>query len=209
MGKNDFNNKNNRNKNNTKNKSNNNNVKKRTNNDFKEDKKNKPNKFLVFLGVVVCLAISVYLMNYFFVEKNYIKINMSTDRKTEYITINGEDTLIFTQKYVSDLDYSMRYDTERIKVIKYKKYDIFKFIDAEKIFVMIEKSTIPDNCISSDIEFKYNNCAVKVDDFTEEYYISQNGKTFKITVKNPTKTTNDEIYKIIIDYMLNSFVING
>lgn len=162
-------------------------------------------KVLVFLGVIVsCIAV-VYLMNYFFVEKSYIKINMSTDKKLEYITLNGKEELISTQKYVSDLKYTMRYDVDNFMVFKYKSQDIYKFLNNEKVLVVVEESGLPSTCEAGNLDMTYNNCYVKIDNYTEEYYVSTNGKTYRITVKTPNNVQVDVGVKTRIDYMLNSF----
>lgn len=175
-------------------------------------KKNPSNTFimklLVFLGVIILCGIIIYLMNYFFVEKSYIKINMSTDKKLENITIGGKEELITTQKYVSDLDYSIRYDVNKFTIFKYKKQDIFKYIDAEKVLLVVEKSTSPGNCVNADLDTEYNNCLIKVDNYTDEYYISANGHSYKITIKSPNTSDYEKNIKDYIDYMLNSFEMN-
>ncbi|MBE6156923.1 MAG: hypothetical protein E7161_04160 [Firmicutes bacterium] len=162
-------------------------------------------KVLVVLGVIILCFVIVYLMNYFFVEKSYIKINISTDKKLEYITIEGEEELITTQKYVSDLNYSMRYDIDNFTVFKYKSQDIFKFVNDEKILVVVEESGLPNSCSTGSLDMTYNNCYVQVDNYTEEHYISTNGKTYKLTVKSPNTPEYQEGMKIRINYMLNSF----
>lgn len=161
-------------------------------------------KTLVVLGVIVLFVTIVYLMNYFFVEKNYIKINMSTDRKMEYIKVEGEDELITTQKYVSDLDYSMRYDTSSFKVFKYRKQDIFKYLDSEKVLVVVEKSTLPNTCNNGN-NSEYSSCVITVDNYTEERYISTNGEIYKLTIKTPNSSDYEEGIKSRIDYMLSTF----
>lgn len=161
-------------------------------------------KTLVVLGVIILSIAIVYLMNYFFVEKNHIKINMSTDRKMEYIKIEGEDELITTQKYVSDLDYSMRYDTSAFKVFKYRKQDIFKYLDSEKVLVVVEKSTLPSTCNNVN-NSEYSSCVITVDNYTEERYISTNGTVYKLTIKTPNSSDYEEGVKSRIDYMLNTF----
>ena len=162
-------------------------------------------KFLTFLGIVVFFIALVYLMNYFFVEKSYLQINMSTDKKLEYMTFNGKEELVPTQKYVSDLNYSMRYDVDKVTVFKYKKQDIFKFIDAEKILVVIEHSDFPSRCNVNDLENDQNNCTVRVNDYTLEYYIQSGQTVFKITIKTPNGAEEDETNQKRIDYMINSF----
>ncbi len=165
-------------------------------------------KLLTFLGVVVSLATCVYLMNYFFVQKSYIKINISTDKKVDTIQVNGENTSIVTQKYVSDLGYTMRYDISTFKVFKYKNQDMFKYLEAEKIIVIVEKGTVPTNCTTPGEEV-YNSCMITKDDYTKEYYITENDKTFKITVKTPGSNNYQEKIKARINYMLNSFEITN
>lgn len=174
-------------------------------------KENKNNtiqmKILVFLGVAILFVAIVYLMNYFFVEKSYIKINISTDKKLEYIEIEGERELISTQKYVSDLNYSMRYDIDNFEVFKYKTQDIYKFINNERVLVVVEESLLPNSCSAGSLDMIYNNCYVKVDDYTEEHYISTNGKTYRITVKSPNTSEYESGVKTRINYMLSSFEI--
>ena len=204
----------NTNKNNTKNNNKTNSVSKNNkieNNSKPEIKKNDEiektfgMKVLVFLGVVISCGICIYLMNYFFVEKSYIKINISTDKKVDTIKINNQSKAILTQKYVSDLNYSMRYDIDNFKVFKYKKQDIFKFLNAEKILVIVEKGTTPKNCSTSDNEV-YNSCMVTLDEYTKIYYVKENNNnTYKITVKTPNTSSNDRNIKSRIEYMLQSF----
>ena len=166
-------------------------------------------KVLVFLGVLIFSFIIVYLMYHFFVEKNNIKINISTDKKMEYININGKEELIVTQKYVSDLAYNMRYDINDFKVFKYKEQDIFKNLNDERILVVVEKSYRPSNCSESTIDTEYNNCYVKVDDYTEEYYISTSKIVYKVTIKTPGINEYDIKTKMSINFMLNNFKITN
>ena len=161
-------------------------------------------KVLVFFGVIISCAICIYLMNYFFVKKSYIKINISTDKKVDYIKINGSDQAIITQKFVSDLNYSMRYDVDTFKVVKYRNQDMYKYVDAEKIFVIVEKGVTPAQCSTPGEEI-YNSCMITLDDFSTEYYVTKNKRTYKITVKTPGKNNYKEEIKSRINYMLNSF----
>ena len=162
-------------------------------------------KILVFLGVIIlCFAI-IYLMNYFFVEHNDIKINMSTDKKVEFINIDGDDKLITTQKYVSDLNYSMRYDINNFIVFKYRDQDFYKYKDEDKIIVMVETSELPNNCTLETENQGYSKCTLIVDNFTEETYYTRDKKTFKITVKNPNTRDYEKNIKPLVDYMLKSF----
>ena len=165
-------------------------------------------KVLVFLGVVMlCFAI-VYLMNYFFIEHNDIKINMSTDKKVEFINIDGKDTLITTQKYVSDLNYSMRYDVNNFTVFKYHNQDFYKYKEGEKIIVIVEKSSLPKECKQKENDDEYSKCTLEVDDYTEENYVSLKGQTYKLTIKNPNTDEYKHKIKARIDYMLSSFEMN-
>lgn len=177
----------------------------------KEEKKLNKNtvimKILTFLGVVIFGFILIYLMYYFFVTKSDIKINMSTDKKLEYITIEGNEELIATQKYVSDLNYTMRYDINNFKVFKYKNQDIYKNLNDERVLVVVEKSNIPSNCVTTPAENEYNNCYIKVDDYTEEHYISTSAIIYKITIKTPGTVEYKEGVSTRINYMLNSFNI--
>jgi len=173
-----------------------------------ENKKNKfIMKFLTFLSVIILIVVVLYLINYFFVQKSNIKINMSTDKQLVYITVSGKEELIATQKYVSDLNYTMRYDISKFTVFKYKEQDIYKFIDNERILVVVEKSINPIACIESNLDTEYNNCYIDIDNYTTQYYISSNGNTYKITIKYPGVDYGEDA-KIRIQYMLNTFIIN-
>ena len=186
----------------------------KSNNTYKKsnESKNSKNTFirkiLVTLGVIVFFVIIVYLMNYFFVEHNDIKINMSTDKKVEFINIDGEDTLITTQKYVSDLKYSMRYDVNNFRVFKYREQDFYKYKDAEKVIVIVGKSVLPKSCTEEEDDNGYSKCTLEVDDYTEENYISFNGETYKITIKNPNNDVYRNKIKARVDYMIKSFEMN-
>lgn len=184
----------------------NNNSKK--NNSSKNNKNTITRKILVFLGVIVFFIAIVYVMNYFFVEHNDIKINMSTDKKVEFISINGEDTLITTQKYVSDLNYSMRYDVNNFRVFKYHDQDFYKYNDAEKIIVIVGKSTLPKECTGEKGVNEYSKCTLEVDDYTEENYVTFNGQTYKLTIKSPNTTEYRNNVKARVDYMIKSFEMN-
>lgn len=172
------------------------------------------NKFvqniLVVLGVILLCIIIVYLMNYFFVEKNYIKINMSTDKKVEYITINGNDVLMTTQKYVSDLNYTMRYDIDNFKVSKYRNQDIYRYKNAEKIVLIVQRANMPESCMTSTSEnSSYDSCIVKIDNYTKEYYYQKGSDSYRITVKTPNVSDYEQNINVKINYMLKSFTIRG
>ena len=172
----------------------------------------KPNiflkKLLTFIGVLVLFIIIVFIMKYFFVDKSNIGINYSTDKKLEYITLEGEKELISTQKYISELGYNMRYDVERFKVFNYKNQDIYRFVDNERVLVLVEKSSLPSDCNAEPLENGYNNCYKYIDDTMDEYYISFNNKTYRIIIKTPGGKEFQEGVKVRINYMINSFGIN-
>lgn len=193
-------------KTNTKNNSNSK-VKPNTKVEIKEN--NKKNSFimktLVFLGVLIFCFTLIYLMYYYFVANNDIKINMSTDKQIEYITLNGNDEMIITQKYVSDLFYSMRYDMNDFRIFKYKDEDIYKNLSDERILVVVEKSNLPESCTKITSTNEYNSCYVKSDDFTEYYYISSGTNVYKITIKTPGSNEYSEGIKARVNHMLSSF----
>lgn len=164
-------------------------------------------KTLIFLGVVIFCFIIIYLMYHFFVEKSDIKINMSTDKQIEHITIEGNDEIIMTQKYISDLSYSMRYDITEFKVFKYNKQDIYKNLNDERVLVVVEKAMLPSNCTKITSSSEYNNCYIKIDNYTEEYYISTNSKVYKITIKTPGTTEYLEGARVRIEHMINTFTV--
>ncbi|MBE5806326.1 MAG: hypothetical protein E7313_06470 [Clostridiales bacterium] len=163
---------------------------------------------LVVLGVIVLCVIIVYLMNYFFVEKSHIKINISTDKKLEFIMVGEEDELVTTQKYVSDLNYSMRYITTEFTVFKYKEQDIYKNVNNDSILVVVEPSDLPSTCPSVELANEYNSCYLTIDNYTDEYYISNNNNIYKLTVKKPNAKDYTSFIKSEISYMINSFEIN-
>lgn len=162
-------------------------------------------KLLVLLGVAILCFITIYLMKFFFVDRSYIKINMSTDKKLEYIKLEGQEELITTQKYVSDLNYTMRYDIENFTVFKYKGQDIYKFKNDERILVVVELSGLPTSCLSGTLNMEYNNCYVKTDNYTEEYYISTNGRTYKVMIKSLNTSEYISGVRSRINYMLKTF----
>lgn len=186
----------------------NNNKKKSSGNSKKIVYNNIIMKLLVFFGVIILTTTIVYLMKYFFVDKNNLQINMSTDKKLEYIIINNQEEVLTTQKYVSDLKYSMRYDVDNFKVFKYKGQDIYRFNTAERVMLAIEVSELPTNCTTTATQGDYNKCTIDVDEDTKEYYFSDNNTTYKMILKTPNDASKDENIMKRINYMINSFEIN-
>lgn len=195
------------NKKNTKNNTQKNNIPINKKSNQKVVKNTKNNSFimktLVFLGIVLFGFIIVYLMYYFFVKESDILINMSTDKQMETIVIEGKENLILTQKYVSDLNYSMRYDVSKFKVFKYKEKDIYKNLEDERVLVVVEKAPLPSNCAAASLNDQYNDCEVTVDNYTQEHYIYNNNSVYKILIKTPGDLTNG--IKDRINHMINSF----
>lgn len=190
---------------------NNNSVNDKTKKRNRSNKNNNKNVFvmktLTVLGVIIFCFILLYLMYHFFVENSNIKVNISTDKQIEYISVNGEDEMIITQKYVSDLFYSMRYDINEFRVFKYKEQDIFKNLNDERILVAVEKSTLPSNCTEIISSNEYNSCYIRSDDFTEYYYISLDNVTYEVIIKTPGQKDLNASLKANINQMLKSFSI--
>ena len=189
----------------------NNNIENTNNIKVKENSfdKNKPlTKLLIFLGTIILGILIILVMKHFFVDKNNIGINYSTEKKLEYIVLDGEKELISTQRYVSDLGYNMRYDVERFKVFKYKNQDIYKFVENESVLVLVEKSSLPSDCSSKPLENGYSNCYKFIDETMDEYYITSNNKTYRVLVKTPVDTEYTKGVKVRISYMISTFTID-
>ena len=69
--------------------------------------------------------------------------------------------------------------------------------------VFVSKADSPSNCTSTGLDNNYNNCFIRVDEYTEEYYISSNGITYKVMVRTPNTTEYQEGVRVRIQYMLN------
>lgn len=175
-----------------------------------EVKEKEPNKFIIklmtFTGTVLLCLSAILLMKYFFVDKNNLGTNYSTDKQLMYITLEGQEELISTQKYMSDLGYNMRYDIERFSVFKYKNQDIYRFKDNFDVVVLVEKSEFPAFC-NKDYSLNINNCYKFIDDTKDEYYITNDKKTYRVLVKTPSGTEYKEGVRTRISYMINSFEI--
>jgi len=164
-------------------------------------------KIVLLLGVIALGFIIFWLVKILILDKNCEKVNISTDEKQEYIMLEGEQEKITTKKYISDLNYSMRYDIDSFKVIKYKGQDIYIFLYNDLVFLTVEKSIVPKTCSSSDLDISYSNCYIKVDNSIEEYYISLKDAAYKITVKSPNTTEYQEGIRKRITHMIDSFEI--
>ncbi len=172
------------------------------------------NRLLVLIGVMILCAIAYYLSDYFFVKNSNLQKNMSTDKNVTCIDMSGRSVecgdevkkiTTTTQKYVSDMAYTMRYDTAAFKVFKYKGQDYYRFLNNDSIMVIVERGIIPSSCLTSNLENNYNNCYVMLDNFTEEFYVTKTNRTYKITIKKPGFNEYTEDIKARTLYMLNSF----
>lgn len=172
------------------------------------DKKNTIMNILILLGVAILCFVTVYLMNYFFVKHNNINTNYSTDKQLSEIQIEGQSEIISTQKYISDLGYNMRYDINNFVVFKHNNKDYYKFKHNDNVIVKVESSSVPTNCTNQVLETTLNNCYRKLDNYTEEYYITSNSKTFKVTIKSPNSSEYTSSVRTRIEIMLETFKVD-
>ena len=175
---------------------------------FEKDKSFKK-KLILIIGTTLFLILVIFLMYYFFFKKADLQINISTDKKFEFVYFNNEKTQFITQKYISDLGYSMRYDIENFKVFKYQDQDIYKCTTNSDIVIKIEKATLPSVCSKSSTteKFTYNSCEYLNDLANEEYYLYDKNNIYKITLSLPDELKNQNNYGEITDRMLSSFNI--
>lgn len=173
---------------------------------FEKDKSFKK-RIIIFLGTIIFIAIAIAVMYYFFYQRVDLQMNISTDKQIEFVYLNGNKEQLTTQKYISDLDYTMRYDINNFKVFKYQSEDIYKSLHEDEVVIKVEKSKAPSSCsgTSAGLTFAYSNCEVIVNSNMEEYYVYDSDKTYKITVNLPQSLKNTNNYYEIINLMLNSF----
>lgn len=172
---------------------------------FENDKSFKK-KFIIFLGTILFMAIVVSLFYYFFVYRVNLKINISTEKQIEFLEVDGQKVQLTTQKYISDLKYSMRYDVDKFKVFKYQEQDIYKGVEDEDVLVVVEKSQVPSSCgENTSLKNSYNNCNILISSDTEEYYVYKDKDVYKITVKLPVGIAYQKNYNEKITAMLDSF----
>lgn len=172
---------------------------------FENDKSFKK-KFIIFVGTILFMAITVSLFYYFFFYRVNLKINISTEKQIEFLEVDGEKIQLTTQKFISDLKYSMRYDVDKFKVFKYQEQDIYKGVEDEDVLVVVEKSKVPTSCgENASLKNSYNNCNILISSDTEEYYIYKDSDVYKITVKLPVGISYQKNYNEKITTMLDSF----
>ena len=174
----------------------------------KRGRKKSKKKVYTCIGVGILLIAAVYVMYFFFVQRSLLNSNYSTDKKIEYIALEGQTEKVTTQKYMSDLGYTMRYDVENFKVFKHGDQDIYSLRDNESVGVIVEKTSKPNTCHNSVLVLKFSNCFTKKDAKTDEYYIYNSDGAYKITVKTPGGFEYEEGAKKRIRYMLNSFELS-
>lgn len=176
---------------------------------FEQDKSFKK-KLIIFLGTAIFIVSLISVLYYFFVYRVNLQINISTDKQIEYIERGSEKEQITTQKFISDLNYSMRYDVTKFSVFKYQGQDVYRGLENEDVLVVVEKSKVPNNCLegTNSPNTSYNSCNILLDIETEEYYVYNNDYSYKIMIKKPTSLSTDMTYDLRINEMLKSFHIS-
>lgn len=177
---------------------------------FENDKSFKK-KFILFVGTVLFLLIIVSLMYYFFYKKVDLQMDISTEKKFEFVYFDGEKTQFTTQKYISSLGYSMRYDIENFEVFKYKEQDVYKSITNSDVVLSVEKTEIPKVCKINIVRLDstYNNCEVAIDDGLKEYYIYDKKDVYKVLISLPPELKEKNNYGDIIEKMITTFKIES
>lgn len=177
---------------------------------FEKDKSFKK-KIIIFSGTILVLLLLFSLMYYFFYKRVDLQMNISTDKKFEFVYFDGEKTQFTTQRYISDLGYSMRHDVENFEVFKYKEQDIYKCITNSEIVLSVEKTSIPKVCNVNIVRLDsaYNNCEVTIDDAIKEYYIYDKKDAYKVTISIPPELKEENNYGDIIERMITTFKIGN
>lgn len=172
------------------------------------ENENKAKKKLILLAGTIFLLLAIFIsVYYFFFYRLNLQTNISTDKKIEFKQINGKKEQITTQMYVSELNYTMRYDIANFKAFSYRNQDIYKGIKNEDILIVIENSTVPSACSNSTTNPKstYNQCEIIIDINTTEYYMYNKNNAYKITVNLPPLIEDQNHFDERIDLMLNTF----
>ena len=164
-------------------------------------------KFFLLMGTIIMCLLAILIMKHFFVDKSNITNNYSTDKRLVYVTIEGSEELVATQKYVSDSGYDMRYDVERFKVYRFRNQDVFKSLENDGLIMLIEKAILPADCNSDPLKTGYNSCYKYIDALKEEYFISVYDRVYKITVNIQSENDYNNELKERIKYMISTFEI--
>lgn len=165
-------------------------------------------KIIITIGVILVLILIILLMYHFFVKKSYITCNYSTDKKIEYITLNGKQEVMTTQKYIGCTpDYTIRYDVDSFDVFKYKDEDIFKYKNNEGVAILIRETEYPTKCDTS-IDIDSITCHITEGDDKDIYYMSKDNKNYQIIVKTPEYSELASSVNSRINYMLKTFAAN-
>lgn len=175
---------------------------------FENDKSFKK-RIILIVSTILFIILIASLMYYFFFQKADLQINISTDKKFEFVYFDNEKKQLITQKYISDLGYSMRYDIENFKVFKYQEQDIYKCTTNSDIVIKVEKASLPSACNNSSFstKFSYNSCEFLNALENEEYYLYDKNNIYKITLSLPDELREQNNYGDIIDKMLATFSI--
>lgn len=175
---------------------------------FENDKSFKK-RIILIVSTLLFVILIAFLMYYFFFQKADLQINISTDKKFEFVYFDNEKKQLITQKYISDLGYSMRYDIENFKVFKYQEQDIYKCTTNSDIVIKVEKTSLPSACSNSStsLNFSYNSCELLNALDNKEYYLYDKNNIYKITLSLPDELRSQNNYGDIIDRMLATFSI--
>lgn len=175
---------------------------------FENDKSFKK-RIILNVSTILFVILIAFLMYYFFFQKADLQINISTDKKFEFVYFDNEKKQLITQKYISDLGYSMRYDIENFKVFKYQEQDIYKCTTNSDIVIKVEKTSLPSACSNSStsLNFSYNSCELLNALDNKEYYLYDKNNIYKITLSLPDELRSQNNYGDIIDRMLATFSI--
>lgn len=175
---------------------------------FEKDKSFKK-KVIIFISTIILVCLIFFLIYYFFFKKLDLINDISTDKSFETIEVNGTKEQLVTQKFVSSLGYSMRYDVDSYEVFKYNDSDIYKNTVDNNIVISVSKSKLPSICsLEKNDKFNYNSCELINGFDNQEFYIYENNIAYKIVISLPQESKDKNNSEIILNKMLNSFIIN-
>ena len=112
---------------------------------FDKDKSFKK-KLIIFISTILLVILIAGLIYYFFFKKLDLRNNISTDKQFETIEVDGKKEQLVTQKFISGLGYSMRYDVDSYQVFKYNDSDIYKNIKDNNVGFPTLLYAIPNSC---------------------------------------------------------------
>lgn len=175
---------------------------------FDKDKSFKK-KLIIFISTILLVILIAGLIYYFFFKKLDLRNNISTDKQFETIEVDGKKEQLVTQKFISGLGYSMRYDVDSYQVFKYNDSDIYKNIKDNNVVISVSKAKLPDACnLEKNEKFDYSSCELINGYDNLEYYIYEKKNIYKIVVSLPQESKDVNNNEIIVNKMLNSFKIS-